>query len=680
VTPIPPRLGRILTLLLEENAPVTVDRLAKELGVGRRTIFRELENADFVLEGVDLLLNTLPGRGMTLVGGDAAKAELKSTLDSAAVVRPKNQSDRRAFLTLLLLDAGEMQKLYYFARALDVSEATVSGDLDKLESFFSSQNLRLARRQSQGIEVTGREADIRRAMADVIGGMPNLLSFSKNFGCPSAHVLRAIDGTLEGEWFSKLDWMTGESLEMLKIRLVVMVERVLKHRMLDDENETITGLPGQLAGQLCDALESLFSVRLPERERASVGTFIRASRAKQLSPLNVNDAAAYGRVQNLACRMIDAFDPRLSHSLKLNEDLVRGLSLHLWSAIVRLKRGIQLNAAMREQLARDFPEVYAKSAHAAQVLEREYGVPVPESEVAFIASHFGAALMHYGERRSRRVVLKAGIVCVAGVGVSYMMASQVRGKFRGQLEVTVSDWNNPEEWANFDLLISSIPLEHEGCPVVVVNAILEPADYEAIRRTVENHNVTAEEEMPRLSGALPQRLEKAAARFSEMGAMLRNFGSQNIHSQTIHADCTFDELAKTAGYLFGRRPESGGQIYRDLKEREAISTQVVAQLGIVLLHARTEGVRQPVIGLISPEGSRFTDPYFQNAKGCVVMLVPAQSDKDLLEVFGCISGALVEDEVLLAAVQTGDQPVACTRVEAAMLQYLKDYWNEKLDV
>jgi mannitol operon transcriptional antiterminator len=409
--------------------------------------------------------------------------------------------------------------------------------------------------------------------------------------------------------------------------------------------------------------------------RVSVGTFIRASRSKQLSSLNVNDAAAYGRVQNLAYRMIDAFDPKLSHSLKLNEDLVRGLSLHLWGAVVRLQQGIQLSAAMREQLVRDFPEVYAKSAQAAKVLEQEYGVPVPESEIAFISSHFGAALMHYGERSNRRVVLKAGIVCVAGIGVSYMMASQVRKKFRGQLEVTVSDWNNPEEWANCDLLISSIPLKYEACPVVVVEAILGPSDYEAIRRTVENHTVAAAEEMPRLSGALPRRLEKAAARFSEMSAMLRNFVSQ-----TIHADCSFDELAKMAGYRFGSRPESGGQIYRDLKEREAVSTQVVEQLGIVLLHTRTRGVQEPAMGIIAPEGSRFADPYFKNAKGCVVMLTPAQSDKDLLEVFGCVSGALVEDEVLLAAVQTGDQPVAYTRIEAAMLQYLKDYWNEKLDV
>jgi mannitol operon transcriptional antiterminator len=681
VTYIPPRLNRILTLLLEENAPLSVDRLAKELGVGRRTVFRELESADAVLESTGLLLNTIPGQGMTLAGGGAAKAALKERLGGAAAVRPKNKSDRRTFLTLLLLDAGEMQKLYTFAKALDVSEATVSGDLDKLEPFFSAHNLRLVRRQSQGIEVIGGEADIRRALADVAGGTDfSLASFSKNFGYPSAHVLQAVGGALEGEWLPKLDWMTGESLEMLKTRLVVMAERVLRRRMLDGENDPAAGLPKQLAEQLCDTLENLFSIRLPEPERASVGAFIRASRAKQIGPqigsLNVNDAAAYVRVQNLAYRMIDAFDPKLSHSLKLNEDLVRGLSLHLWGAAVRLKQGIRLHSAMQEQLSRNFPEVYAKSRQAAKVLEQEYGgAPAPESEVAFISSHFGAALMHYGERSNRRVVLKAGIVCVAGVGVSYMMASQVRKKFRGQLEVVVSDWNSPEEWANFDLLISSIPLEHEACPVVVVNAILEPADYEAIGAAVENHEAAAKDAMPRLSGGLPQRLEKAAARFAEMAVMLRGFCGQ-----TIHADCGFDELAKMAGYRFGSRPESGGRIYRDLKKREAVSTQVIAQLGIVLLHARTPGVQQSAIGLITPEGLRFTDPYFQGARGCIVMLVPERSDKDLLEIFGYISGALVEDEVLLAAVQTGDEPVAYTRIEAAMLQYLKDYWNEKLDV
>ncbi len=668
---IPPRLGQILGLLLESDLPLSVDALAEKLGVSRRTVFRDLEGINPILEKVNLTLETQPGQGIVLMGGADAEARLRAKLRSASIgMRPSNPSERRTMLALFLLNNDEIQKLYYYASALRVSESTVSGDLDRLESFFSTRRLQLDRRPSLGVSLSGSEENMRRALVDILHSPPDQAAFIRIFGYPSSAVRSGIESTISKEWLPRLDWMAEESFELLKIQLAVMVERVLAGRALNTQAAQVSRVARQLAWQLCDSLEKQFSIRLSDNERTAVATFIRAGRAKQHNPLDVDDSVAYSRMQNIAYRMIDAFDPELSHSLKLNEDLVQGLSLHLWSASVRLRQGIQLNAAMHEQLIQNFPEVYAKSRQAAKVLEQEYGTDVPDSEVAFIASHFGAALMHFGERGNHHVVLKAGIVCVAGIGVSHMMASQVRKEFRGQLEVSVSDWNSPEEWEYFDLLISSIPLESDNCPVVVVNSILTQDDYTAIRTMINKHQITRDDDLPRLSGALPQRLDRAATRFSEMGAMLRGF-----NRQIIHASCSFDELAKLAGYRFGNEVESGGQIYTDLIRRESISSQVIEQLKIVLLHARTLGVSQPVIGLIAPEGGHFTDPYFKQAQGCIVMLVPGRSDKDLLEIFGYVSGALVDDDVLLAAVRSGDEPVAYTRIEAAMLQYLRDYWH-----
>ncbi|MGE4277371.1 MAG: BglG family transcription antiterminator [Lawsonibacter sp.] len=675
MTFISPRLNQILRLLVEQDAPIRVDCLAREIGVSRRTVFRELDGVETVLQKANLSLDTIPGEGMLLSGSDGDRSALGKLLGSASVMSPQNKADRRRLLIFLLSDTGGIQKLFYYAQALGVSEATVSTDLDSLEKYFERFDLTLLRRQSQGVELSGSEFDLRRMLVDTQNHISNLRSFGKNYGYPSLQTIQTVTEALEGEWAPKLDWMTEESLAMLTLQLSVLIERVCKGRTLKKDDTTITGLPRQLAGQLCDMLENLFSISVSSAERMAVGTFIRACRAKHLNPLDINDAAAYTHMQNVAYRMIDAFDPRLSPSLKLNEDLIEGLSLHLWSAVVRLKQGIELKSEMQDQLVRDFPEVFLKSKQAAKVIELEYHVHVPDSEIAFIASHFGAALMHYGERSSHHVVLKAGIICVAGIGVSYMMASQVRRRFRGQLEVVVTDCNNPAEWSDFHLLISSIPLSNAACPVVVVKPVLEAEDYATIRKIMDHCMMSTAEEMPHLIGSLPQQFEKTALCFTHMSVMLRSFTKQ-----TIHADCTFDELAKMVGYRFGSEPESGGQIYTDLIQRERVGTQVIPRLDIVLLHARTQGIQRPSIGLISPEGQRFTNPYLQSVKGCLVMLVPKNADKELLEIFGSISGALIEDEILLAAVQSGDEPVVYTRIEAAIMQYLKDYWNEKFDL
>jgi mannitol operon transcriptional antiterminator len=665
-------LRNILSALLREETPISVDRLAKELGTSRRTVFRELEGMDEALRDAGLELETIIGKGILLKGGGLEKDALADWLRESKNI-PQNKKDRQDLLAFLMMDEDEIRKMYYYARALGVSEATVSLCAGALEQRLRVNGLDVTRCQGYGVGISGSEDDKRRAMVFLLAGMENPYAFIERYGYPSVAAASGIRELFEGEWYPLLAWVTDESLELLKLQLIVMVDRAGKRRFLVKEQQNAAGLPKRLADQLCDSAETRFSISLPPKERAAVAVYVRACRAKQISPLDVNDDAAYSRIQSMVYRMIDCFDPALSGSLKLNEDLVDGLCLHMWSAVVRLTEGLELSSAVQEQIRSNYPDVFEKSRLAAKIPEQEYGVAAPDSEVAFIASHFGAALMRIGERGNRHVVLKAGIICVAGIGVSYMMASQAQNYFKGELEVAIGEWNNPEDWSSFDLLISSIPLECDACPVVVVEPILTDDDYAAILRAIKNRVPRAGEHMPGLGGGLPDRLDKAAARFGELSGVLKDFCKL-----TIHANCRFDELAKKIGYRFGGNPERGGRIYEDLTRREAISTQVIVQLGIVLLHTRTAGLEKPVAALISPEGGRFLDDYFAGAKGGIIMLAPENGDKEILKMFGQISGALVEDDVLLGAVRGGDEAVAYARVEAAALRYLRDYWDSNI--
>ena len=62
---ISPRLNQILRILLGKSQPVSVDALAQATGVSRRTVFRELDHVDQVLQKTGLRLDTVPGEGMS---------------------------------------------------------------------------------------------------------------------------------------------------------------------------------------------------------------------------------------------------------------------------------------------------------------------------------------------------------------------------------------------------------------------------------------------------------------------------------------------------------------------------------------------------------------------------------------------------------------------------------------
>lgn len=667
---ITPRLNFILKTLLAADRPISVDTLSTEMDVSRRTVFRELKNADELLNQVGLKLDTRVGEGLILAGEPTGYQGLERLLDGNRAM-PKNKEERRVLLAFILMDNEEMQKLYYFASILDVSESTISLDMDALEPRLRAMGLELIRRQGVGAELRGPEEKIRDAALELIHSLDKPEAFIRTFDHPARSIYDQLTQLLQGEFLPLLDWMTDDSLAELILQLSVAVDRIQRGCLLDEGEEKPQGLPAKLAAQLCDAIESSFSLVLPKAERTGVAGAIRGCRAKQLNPLDIDDVAAFAAIQKLTLEMIEAFDPELAPRLKINEDLINNLSVHLWSAVVRLKKGIALSSDVGDQLRREFPEIYDRTLKAVTRLEDYIETPVPAAEAALIAVHFGAAIMHLGQRTSRPILLKAGLVCVSGIGVSYMMASQIGEHFRGELEVSISDWNNPEEWQHYDLLISSFPLDYEERPVVTVNPILTQRDYEAIRSLIKTTVKTLSITIPKGEAGLAQRLDKVRLLFHELAPMMESFSGISVRD-----DITMAELIELAGNHFGEEAARQSQIIGDLSRREAISTQVIPQLGIVLLHAKTEGVDHPVLAMLSPADGGFTDASLSGAKGCVLMLLPKASAREFGEVLGCISQALVEDEVLLSAVHRGDEALAYTRIENALQVFLQKYWSD----
>ena len=545
---ISPRFAGILGVLLENNAYVTVDRIAEEIGVSRRSVFRETDDTAKILGKYGLAIDAKAGKGVMLTGRDEDKARLAAEL-AARKNSPLSKRDRHFMLAFLMMDETGVQKLTYYALALNVSEATISLDMDALKTRLGAFNLYIKRKPGAGAGLTGAERDIRRAYASFAASLTERKAVL--FDRPQKQISDAISELISGELYHNLDWMTEESFDMLKLQLAVMVERARGAFNIDGETEIAPGLPRRLAERLCDDIEDTFNISLSAGERAWAAALIRAARTKRLPPGDLVDPEAYGYARRLTYRMIDAFDANLSPSLKLNEDLVNGLSLHVWSAIIRIKQGIELKSVMREQIRETFPEVYEKSVLSAKALEDELGCKVSENEAAFIASHFGAALIRLREREGRRVALRAGVVCVAGIGVSYMMQSQIRERFKNALEVSVSDLSRPDEWAEYDLLISSIPLKYDRRPVIMTSPILTDEDYSKIRAAIKTLESVKRETAPKPTSDLTGSLRGAAKRFTETARLLENFCRV-----TVRAGCSFDELAKLAGRRFGSIPKT----------------------------------------------------------------------------------------------------------------------------
>ncbi len=667
------RLASILELLLESNKPMSVNDFAKILNVSRRTVFRELESIDTVLKNYDLTLETSLKEGLYLKGDASKINELKDKLAKTHQPSSFNKEDRRNTFALALLNNVDFQKLYYYSSILNVSESTLSLDLDVIVEEFNKFNVNLLRKQGLGIAVQGLEKDLRKAMVYFLIKNENSLGKSeiitRKFKFPQDNITSEIKNIL-ALMSLQLDWITPDTLSILHLRLCVQVSRILQRQYVADEEAIATGgVLWQLSKKIADEIQKRFDVELLNSEVIRISKGLMATRAKYINPISEKDEiSAYNKALSLTFLLIENFDYRIAHTLKNDEEFVRGLSVHLWSAIERIKNGYEIKDPLDGQIKNEFPDVFKRSEQAAKVLENEFGKKVPEGEVVCIAAHFGAAIMQMGCQKLHRK-LKVAIVCMGGIGVSYMLNSQIKKHFSSELSTQICDLKSKDEWADNDFIISTIPLEITSKIVVNVNPILTPQDCEKIKSTIEKTTANCLRKQNETKYEINDEISSIKYHLTEVEAILNNF--KNLVADDLQ---TVEDVAKYVGYRFADSEADGEFIYNDLMKREAVSTQIIKELDLLLLHCVSQGVKEPVIAIISSNSTKITNTESDTAKTTLLVLLPQNASQDIKTAIGSISSALIEDDDFLNKVISGSEKDVFIKIQQLMKIHLAQYF------
>ena len=159
-----PRMKQILQRLLQESAAVSVKYLAEQIGVSRRTVQRELESVSASLKDYDLAFVSKTGVGIWLEGSRKEKERLLAALSAGDDYDVSNREERRKRLVLEILKEKGLRKLFYYSSKFEVSEATVSADLEAVEGWLARYGLFVIRKPGSGISIEGSEESYRRAI------------------------------------------------------------------------------------------------------------------------------------------------------------------------------------------------------------------------------------------------------------------------------------------------------------------------------------------------------------------------------------------------------------------------------------------------------------------------------------------------------------------------------------
>ncbi len=688
-----PRMKQIFQVLLKEPAPVSVKFLAEQIGVSRRTVQRELEYIGASLKPYGLAFVSKTGVGIWIEGSDTDKKRLSDACSEGDDYDASNREERRKRLILEILKEKGLRKLFYYSSQFGVSEATVSADLEAVEGWLGRFGLLVNRKPGSGISIEGKEASYRRAIRAFINENIDTQvvrdayeeegnQFARYESLKKSNIGQILNNEIMKrvmDCITRIDHdrvltLTENSYVGLIIHISIAINRILKNEVIEsarDWQQTITEDEDyQLAKAIVQMLETEFGIEIPEVEVSYICLHIKGAKHEKIQWDEKKQPEFESRkLQQLVNDMIDVFDSGQAYLLKQDDEFIQALLAHLQPTLIRLLYGMQIQNPVLEEIQISYPQIYAKCEKVAEVLEAYTANTVPEQEIGFLAVHFGAAIVRLEGRQEQIRKVVVGVVCSSGIGISRLMSSKLEKTFRNRMELTAYGKNDitPYIAGKVDFLISSVPIDRIDVPVVFVNPLLNEEDIDNIRRMIYKY-----ERLPRK--------QKEADEFS-MQLEEINMVAEHINMVIKYMDLfkvddriSFGELLIAVSEKMSPYSDRQEAIREDILRREHISSQIFAEFGFALLHARTKGVIRPAFSVcLTKDLGIYRHPYFKGIKIVFIMLVPEDGNVKVdNDIMGYISSMLIEDYDFMDVAAGGDKE----EIRGVLSRNLKKYFTK----
>lgn len=691
------RQAAIIQLLAKSAPePVTLNALSQKLEVSSRTVLRELDAVEHWLDENDFRFLRKPGVGLA-IQEDADTLALLQELLTVEQVQPSfSRKERRRQLLGMLLSAKEPIKSYVFRSQFQISEGTLSSDLDALEQWLRPYHISLIRRPGVGILLEGSEGDLRQAISNAAfefsdqGELLKLLSastFPAEPTAPASPLRNRALGYLDPEISSFVESLLVESEEKLKLKytdsgymalvihLTLSIRRLMageKIQMDADYLEELSLLPEfRVAQAMAKKIGDRFQITVPREEVGFITMHLSSARVWPQSRQNRGQVKIVSARQ-VVLTIVERVEAELHLPFHTCTRMIEELTSHMDSMISRLSMNIHLDNSQVEEIQKNYPDIYAAVERACSVFREQLKIEdVSASEITFVTMHFVAAAETMRVEQKRIAV---AVVCPSGMGASRMLAANLMRSFHNiEVRQILSAFSmDPERLRGdgIDLVISTVPLSLDF-PHICVSPIPQAQDLLLITQTVERLCEGREklslplQPRPRGSKVLTvAELELLTRTGEEILQILRHFTWRKPGTLQRTEELLGEAAGMFADSLLTRRIISA-----DLASRETIASTYLPEMKIHLLHCRTSAIEHCRFGFL-----KLSQPINTAAgplEGAVLLLSPQSGGSECVEVISQISMLLAEEERFLQALLSGDTVGAKALAQQALVKYFE---------
>lgn len=485
------RSSAILRLLIESDMYLSIEELASSLNVSKRTIYNDIEKINhWLTDEYGSQIEKVRGKGIFI--RDKVKLEIRSSIDRENISYYEySKEERYAWIFLLLsLDINTPYFIDSFQSLFKVSRNTVIDDIKQVRKSINNQGISITSSISDGYLVEGNEIVIRQMIMDSIKHLSSHAQYlteknlqlnllEKLFSPSDIHL---VENLLSAYEKSSGIGITEDIRPLISTWMLCFYQRMRNGKSLylnHSEKEAIKAAPEfRMADNI---FEQIFGTFTEDESvyftRILLGAKIRFSKPSDYETENIL------KLESIVNTLIDNFQQKAAVIFPEKHSLYQNLLLHMKPAYYRIKYHINISNPLTDKIKQEYKEIFSITREIIQPLEKLIGQKINDDELAYISIHFGGWLKRNALTVNERI-LRVMIVCPNGIGTSRIMENQMINLLPEYEIVSLFAEKDYEKLGSLastvDFVVSSVPLEHKGVPVIVVNPLFSEQDKETL--------------------------------------------------------------------------------------------------------------------------------------------------------------------------------------------------------
>lgn len=477
----------VLFNYIRKNEYTSVNQLESLLNITDRTIRNDIQEINDVLENSGALIKLKRNYGYYIEVIDEhnyKKFIEEFDKEDYGSIELDSSGSRLRYILNMLLSTNEYIPMDDLADAVFISKNTLNKYIKTIKKIVQKYNLEYITKLNAGIKIIGPEDGKRKCIIEnilVCDYQEYITGFTKEE--------KVIFADIDLDWLrsvtiKKLDEhlvkTSDYNLKNIIINLALMTTRVMNNNYISMQNINTDVSIMAIVNSLCSELEEKYDIAISKGEKNYMYLQIVAN--THLDITDVDDERLRQSIQ----QMLEVIYQDFNFDLREDQILIGDLFRHLKSIFTSKLYDLNSTNPLLETIKINYPLEYEITLTAiAKVFVCEPYI-LKEEDVGYVSIYIGAAIerCYYKSPKKKNVIL----VCGSGHATTRMLETRINVAFPDKINivkcVSYNEYSmyTKDDVENIDFAITTIMLDNNLLPAVMVDFALNSKDVESINR------------------------------------------------------------------------------------------------------------------------------------------------------------------------------------------------------